>query len=291
MSMVPGVVLGRSYRALMTDRLSELGGAEVHDLWSPQVGDTFRVFVGHCGAEPQATIVVTDGNALFGLTVDVVRLMQIPGLLPPLTVVAVGYPDAQTVADTIDIRNRDLTPTPWPVFPGSGGADRFLDFIRSTLFDWVSGRFAAAAETPVYFGHSLGGLFGTYALLDRQPPFSHFILSSPSLYWDRYLVFDREAGWSASPPDRDLKAFFGIGGLETDEGRRLEGRDLPEGHRWKPPATYLDMVDDLLRFTEQLRARRHPRLDLAVEVYPDEYHATVPALVLAHGLRRFFSGR
>jgi hypothetical protein len=50
-------------------------------------------------------------------------------------------------------------------------------------------------------------------------------------------------------------------------------------------------VDDLLRFTEQLRARRLPRLDVAVEVYPDEYHATVPALLLAHGLRRIFSRR
>lgn len=275
----------------MIDQLPEIGGAEVHDLWSPEVGDTFRVFVGHCGPEPQATIMVTDGNGLFGLTVDTVRLMQIPGLLPALTVVAIGYPDAQIVWDTVDLRNRDLTPTQWPVFPGSGGANRFLDFIRSTLFDWISERLPAALETRVYFGHSLGGLFGTYALLDPRPPFSHFILSSPSLYWDGYAVFDREAEWSASPPDHKLQAFFGIGGLETDEGRRLEGRDLPDGHPRKPPATHLDMVDDLLRFTEQLRARRLHRLDVTVEVYPDEYHATVPALVLAHGLRRFFSGR
>ena len=214
----------------------------MHDLWSPEVETTFRVFVGHCGAEPRATIVVTDGNGLFGLTVDVVRLMQIPGLLPPLKVVAVGYPGAQTVADTIDVRNRDLTSTPWPAFPGSGGADRFLGFIRATLFDWINERFPAALETPVYFGHSLGGLFGTCALLDPRPPFSHFILSSPSLFWDRYAVFDREAEWSASPPDRELDAFFGIGGLETDEGRRLEGQDLPDGHprrpRWPRTSTW-----------------------------------------------------
>jgi predicted alpha/beta superfamily hydrolase len=263
----------------------------VHDLWSPEVGDTFRVFVGHCGPEPRATIVVTDGNGLFGLTVDTVRLMQIPGLLPALTVVAIGYPDAQAVVDTLDVRSRDLTPTHWPAFPGSGGADRFLDFIRSTLFDWISERFPTALEMPVYFGHSFGGLFGTCALLDPRPPFSHFILSSPSLFWDSYVVFDRESEWSAGPPDHELQAFFGIGGLETDEGRRLEGRDLPDGHPRKPPATHLDMVDDLLRFTDQLRARRLPRVAIAVEVYPDEYHATVPALVLAHGLRRFFSGR
>jgi hypothetical protein len=102
MALLRGVVLGGRYGALVTDR-RELGGAQVHDFWSPEVEDTFRVFVGHCGAEPRATIVVTDGNGLFGLTVDIVRLMQIPGLLPPLTVVAVGYPSAQTVADTIDV--------------------------------------------------------------------------------------------------------------------------------------------------------------------------------------------
>jgi hypothetical protein len=55
------------------------------------------------------------------------------------------------------------------------------------------------------------------------------------------------------------------------------------------PAT--DTENDLLRFTARLRARRLPRLDIALEVYPNEYHATVPALILAHGPRRFFSGR
>ena len=289
--MASGVVVGARYRSLVTDQLPVIGDAEAYDLWSPEVGDTFRVFVGHCGAGSRATVVVTDGNGLFGLTVDTIRLMQIFALLPSITVVGVGYPGARTVDDTLDIRSRDLTPTHWVAFPGSGGAGRFASFIRLTLFDWIRQRFPTALETPVYFGHSLGGLFGTWALLDSSPVFRHFILSSPSLYWDGYTVFDREAEWSAPPPDFELRAFFGIGALETDEGRRLEARDLPDGHRFKPPGTHLDMVDDLLRFTERFRARRHPRLDVTVEVYPDEYHATVPALVLAHGLRRFFSGR
>jgi predicted alpha/beta superfamily hydrolase len=283
--------LGTRYGSVVTEQLPLIGAAEVCDLWSPEVGDTFRVFVAHCGVGSQATVVVPDGNGLFGLTVDTIRFMQIPGLLPSITVVAVGYPSARTIADTFDIRSRDLTPSQSSAFPGSGGADRFACFIRSTLFDWIRDRFPAALETRVYFGHSLGGMFGTCALLNPDPVFSHYILSSPSLWWDSYTVFDREAKWSAEPPDLELRAYFGIGALETDEGRRLEGRDLPEGHRWKPPATHLDMVDDLVRFTERLAARRHPRLDLAVKIYPDEYHATVPAVVLTHGLRRFFSDR
>jgi predicted alpha/beta superfamily hydrolase len=273
------------------DQPPALGGSEAFDLWSPEVGDIFRVFIGRCGADPQATIVVTDGNGLFGLVVDAVRIMQIPQLLPPLLVVGLGYPGARTVSDATELGSRDLTPTAWPPFPGSGGADRFLSFIRSTLFSWIGERFPAALETPVYFGHSLGGLFGTHALFDPDPPFSHYLLSSPSLFWDRRAMFVREARWSASPPDVDLRAFFGIGSLETDRGRRLEGRELPDDHPGKPPSIYLDMVDDLARFTEQLQAQSHPRLDVAVEVFADEYHATVPALVLTHGLRRFFSAR
>ena len=94
-----------------------LGGTEVHDMWSEVVGDSFRVFVGHCGPNPQAILFVTDANGLFGLAVDTVRLMQIPGLVPSLVVIGVGYPDADAVIDTVEIRARDLTPTPTGTSP------------------------------------------------------------------------------------------------------------------------------------------------------------------------------
>jgi len=265
------------------------GATEVHDIWSGQVEDTFRVFVGACGDQPEVTIFVSDGNGLFGLVVDTIRLMQIPALLPSMVVVGIGYPGVDTIADTIDIRVRDLTPTRWSTYPNSGGADNFLGFIRETLSDWLAHRFPSCLASTVYFGHSLGGLLGTHALLGEQQSFSHSIISSPSLFWDRYVLFERERQRSETTLDLPAHAFFGIGALETDEGRRLEGRDLSPGHPRKPPATHLDMVDDLHRFTDSLRSRRYPNLDMEVAVYPDEFHATVPATVLSHGLRHFFS--
>ena len=270
---------------------SAIGASEVHDIWSEQVDDTFRVFIGACGDHPEVTIFVTDGNGLFGLVVDTVRLMQIPSLLPSMLVVGIGYPGADTVADTIDVRARDLTPTAWSAFPDSGGADRFLGFIRDTLFDWAAYRFPSCLTSTVYFGHSLGGLFGVHTLLDERPTFSHSIISSPSLFWDHYVMFGKEQQRATTTPDLRTHAFFGIGALETDQGRRLEGQDLPPGHPRKPPATHLDMVDDLLRFTESLRSRRYTNFDMEVAVYPDEFHATVPGTVLSRGLRHFFSRR
>lgn len=263
-----------------------LGGTEVHDLRSQTVSDTFRVFVGHCGPDPQAILFVTDANGLFGLTVDTVRLMQIPALVPSLLVVGVGYPDADIVIDTVEIRTRDLTPTPSQYFEGSGHADDFIEFIRSELRPWLSDRYPAAADDVTYFGHSLGGLFGAYTLLTNATTFDRYILSSPSLWWDDEVIFDIERE-RADEGDLCSEVFFGIGSLETDAGRRLEAVSLPVGHPAKPPSAHLDMVDDMGRFAAQLASRNDTTLQIASVEIADEFHATVPGVVLSRALRGF----
>lgn len=268
--------------------LMALGGTEVHDLWSESVGDTFRVFVGHCGPDPHGILFVTDANGLFGLAVDTVRLMQIPALVPSLLVVGVGYPDADTVIDTVQIRTRDLTPTPSRHFQGSGHADDFIEFVASELRPWLTDRYPAAADDVTYFGHSLGGLFGAYSLLTATSTFDRYIVSSPSLWWDDEMMFDLEA--RRTNEDRlHSEVYFGIGSLETDSGRRSEAANLPPGHPAKPPSAHLDMVDDMRRFTAQLTSRGDPTLQIDSVEVADEFHATVPGIVLSRALRSFHS--
>ena len=246
-----------------------------------------RVFVGRCGEAPRVTLVLTDGNGLMGLAVDTVRLMQIPGLLPPLLVVGVGYPEAAVVTDTIDLRSRHLTPTPSRHHEGSGQADAFVRFFRTELFPWLDARFPGA-DDRIYFGHSLGGLFGVHVLLTEPDTFGRFIISSPSLWWDHHVVFEREAQRAAAHDDLVARVYLGIGALETDEGRRLETAKLPPDHPNRAARTYLDMVADVARFASDVGARRYPSLELTCRVFHDEFHATVPGVVLTHGLRHFF---
>ncbi len=267
---------------------SALGGTEVHDLWSDSVGDTFRIFVGHCGADPRGVLLVTDANGLFGLTVDTVRLMQIPALVPPLLVVGVGYPQAATVIDTVEIRTRDLTPTARSGVGRSGGADAFVEFVSTELAPWLAERFPASVEHTTYFGHSLGGLFGAYALLTAPTTFDRYIVSSPSLWWDDGVIFDIERS-TADRGGLRSEVYFGIGSLETDAGRRVEGRNLPPGHPAKPPAAHLDMVADMHRFVRRLASRNDPTLTIASAEIADEFHATVPGTVLSRALRSFTS--
>ncbi|MEP7026496.1 MAG: alpha/beta hydrolase, partial [Actinomycetota bacterium] len=113
------------------------------------------------------------------------------------------------------------------------------------------------------------------------------IISSPSLWWDHHTIFRREEDYAATHDDLATSVYLAIGGLETDAGRRLEAAALPDGHPAKPPAAELDLVDDLVRFTDSLAARGYPDLDLRREIIPDEFHGTVAGVVLTRGLRRF----
>ena len=268
--------------------VTALGGTEVHDMWSESVGDTFRVFVGHCGADPQGILFVTDGNGLFGLAVDTGRLMQIPALVPSLLVVGVGYPDADAVIDTVQIRTRDLTPTPSRHFEGSGHAADFIEFVASELHPWLSNRYPTAADHVTYFGHSLGGLFGVYSLLTATSTFDRYIVSSPSLWWDDETIFDIERARADNGPLHS-EVYFGIGLLETDAGRRSEATNLPNGHPAKPPSAHLDMVNDMRRFIAQLGSRQDRTLRIDDIEVADEFHATVPGIVLSRALRSFHS--
>jgi predicted alpha/beta superfamily hydrolase len=271
--------------------LTPLGATEVHDVWSEEVQDRFRLFIGYCGEHPDVTLFVTDANGLFGLAVDTVRLMQIPALLPSMLVVGIGYPHADTVVDTLELRTRDFTPTTTsaPFHSGGGGGPAFLRFLRRELFPWVEQRVPSCLAESIYFGHSLGGLFGVYALLDDSPAFDHFVISSPSLWWDGRVIFEHEERRAKEKDDLAAHVYIGIGADETDEGRRVEAANLPDGHQFKPPSIHLDMVDDVVRFAEALGSREYGSLDLHVEVHPHEFHATVASTVLSRGLRRLVS--
>ena len=193
--------------------VSPLAGAEVHYLHSEHVGDEFKIFVGHCGTAGDGTgvappvLYVTDANGLFAGAVEMVRFMQLSAHLPPMLVVGVGY-RVGGIDETVVLRTRDFTPTYdagfvdiFPTQTAMGGADAFRGFFRDELQPWVRERFRVDPDDSAYFGHSQGGLFGTYVLLTEPSIFRRYVLGSPSLWWDRDMMFDVEARYASTHDD------------------------------------------------------------------------------------------
>ena len=288
---------GAEVRRLPGDDGSPLAGSEVHYLRSEHVGDEFKIFVGHCGGSddvPPVVLYLTDANGLFASAVDIVRLMQLAAHLPPMLVVGVGYRRG-ALGDTVGLRTRDLTPSPDPLIARispavteMGGAERFLGFIHDELQPWVRSRYRVEAEDSVYFGHSLGGLFGTYVLLTRPATFRRYGIGSPSLWWDDDMIFEYEVSYAQAHDDLPATVFFAVGAFEDHDGRQREASRLPADERAKAGLRHIDMVADTERLAASLRTRGYPHLDVASAVLPDEFHITVAHLNLSRSLRYLF---
>jgi uncharacterized protein len=274
-----------------------LADTEVHYLRSSHVGDEFKVFVGHCPSDRvalPAVLYLTDANGYFGLAVDIIRSMQLARHLPPMLVVGLGY-RAGILAETVSSRTRDLTPTSdaafAELFPDStsmGGAAQLLAFIRTELMPWVTMNFDSDPAHTTYFGHSMGGLFGTHVLLSEPTTFGHYVIGSPSLWWDSGDIFATEERYASKHDDLSATVYFGIGAYETHEGRLLEAQNMPPDEQAKTGARYIDMVADMSRMVDRMRHRRYPSLRMRSDIIPGEFHVTAPPVILSRGLRSVF---
>jgi predicted alpha/beta superfamily hydrolase len=140
----------------------------------------------------------------------------------PAIVISIGYGDDKEISKAA--RAYDYTPQ---IVPGrsefdprvpswrSGGADAFLDFLRTRLLpDALTDRSADMSRLTL-FGHSYGGLCALYDLLTRPRFFTRYAIASPSLWWrDGYMLDTASTG--AVPPGAVLP------------GAILPGAALPE---------------------------------------------------------------
>ena len=106
-----------------------------------------------------------------------------------------------------------------------GGADKLLNFFKQTLIPYLDKNYNTAPDRTL-IGSSLGGLFGLYALLQEEPLFQRYVLSSPSVYWGDGYIKQHEAHYFKSHKSLKAQVFMGVGDEEltqevTDFSERL----------------------------------------------------------------------
>jgi len=126
---------------------------------------------------------VLDGNAHFHHASGAVHLLSNLGYMPQMIVVAIQNVD----------RNRDFSPVHVDNMPTSGGAEKFLDFISGELVPYINENYRTSSY-DVLVGHSFGGVFANYALLERPELFDAYIAISPFLQFaENHMVEESKA--------------------------------------------------------------------------------------------------
>ncbi|MFT3702626.1 MAG: alpha/beta hydrolase-fold protein [Agriterribacter sp.] len=83
-------------------------------------------------------------------------------------------------------RGRDFTPTNSGM-PESGGAEKFLAFIKTELIPYIDKKYKTNGQQSFY-GSSLGGLFAFYILCKEPQLFQSYMIADPALWWDNNYI-------------------------------------------------------------------------------------------------------
>lgn len=239
---------------------------------SATLGEDRRVFVhlpkGYERSERRYPVIyVLDAESHFALASSAVDFLAANNRIPEMIVVSI--PNTHRV--------RDLTPASSDPDEKTGhgqsqdritgGAGNFLKFLADELTPWIDSRLRTE-NFRILAGHSLGGLFSWYTLLNRPAAFQAHITISPSLHWDQ--------GRLASPSKTDA----------AQKLARMAGRHF----------MYLTWGDNEPKIAPKaqelvswLQMNPPPALQWAHRYYPDQTHGTNPHPSLYDGLEWLFA--
>lgn len=260
-----------------------LPGTQQHDLVSAVNGQPYRLYVAlPDGYDPEGgsrypVLYLLDGYFAFPAAVSALGSMAIQQEVEHVIVVGIG--DGEHAFDSWFVnRWRDYTPSRdaatdsasasafglSPEGVRSGGASAFLRILQEEILPFVEQTYRTSEDRGIA-GHSLGGLFAAWVLLEAPELFQRYGLNSPSLWWGGGEMFAREDAFAAMHRTLPAHVLLSAG---SEEG---------------------GMVSSMERFAEALRSRGHVGLTVDAVVFEGETHGSVVPAMVARTLRVLYA--
>lgn len=268
-----------------------LANTEVRDVRANTLGRDYQVFVAlpdsyATSKRAYPVVFVVDADYAFPVVRNIASRLSRHAGMEEAIVVGLSYAKGD---GAVFSRRRDYTPTtprkhaylsdmPGRA-PAFGEASAYGRYLTGEVFPVIARHYRADMHRKIFVGHSYGSLLGLQMMLDAPRSFEHYILGSPSLWFDAGIMFEREQAYAARNKDLPASAFFGIGGLET----------LAPGKKRSRAEEDADMVADLREFDAALKGRGYKHLRTRLKVFADEDHASVLPMVVTHGLRAYLA--
>ena len=210
LSAVSAIIMLFLLSSCTKDEVFTSGVTKEFTLQSTANGATYDIRVGlpanyNPAVEKYATIYVLDGKEIFGFVANRCQEIADQYALKNVLVVSIGYG-----------KDRSIDYTPTRVSSVTGGAPQFLNFIETQLIPKMELDYHAdtGRNNRVILGHSYGGLFGAYAFTVNNKVFGNYIMLSPSLWFDNYVLLQMEKDNRANNKINKQLVFMGIGASE-----------------------------------------------------------------------------
>ena len=244
--------------------------------FSKNVKDTFTISVQLPLAYAKNTekhflvIVLTDANFYYPMLAAVLHQYEKAGLLPPLILVGVGYKSFELMDS---LRMRDfMYPKAMPAdeISAPGGGQRFYKFITAELLPKVDSSYRTEKQNHTLLGHSFGGYFSLYALLEqineKRNDFSGFVSAAPSLWYNNNYLFRLSKKLKTSAVSDSLNVFLSVSAAGNP--------------KWD--------VQPVKEMDKQLSNAHLTKLKFSTEIYNHLDHMDVGLISFIRGLEKIY---
>lgn len=178
------------------------------------------------------------------------------GFIPEIIVVGVTWGGGKV------LRSRDYVPS-MNGDQGSGGADKFLDFMKTELFPFIESNYRAESDNRTLMGCSLGGLFTLYTLFTHTDMFTGYAAASPALGWANGALLQHEEVFSKKQLAKPVRVYMTVGDVEL-------GRPYFE------------------KFAATMRSRNYTTVQVQSKVLENTGHSGTKSETYSRGLQYFF---
>ena len=209
----------------------------------------------HEGRQSYPVLYVLDAEwlALYALVVGTVDYVHQFERMPRVIVVGIFN----------TVRNRDMIPAAVGHRPGSGGSDKFLEFITTELMPHIKKKYRTRPINILY-GGSNAGLLAVYAFLKKPYHFQACLASSPMIGHCSTFIYQqtREFLKTKTPANRCLYMIYG-------------------------KSDYPRATDTIPTYYNFLKKNNQGKFKVAMKLIADDGH--VPYTTFFYGLKFIFS--
>ncbi|TXD50365.1 MULTISPECIES: alpha/beta hydrolase [unclassified Polaribacter] len=142
----------------------------------------------------------------------------------------------------------------------SGGAAKFLKVLKAEIIPFVDKHYKTNADRGIA-GHSFGGLFASYCLMNLPTLFSKYSINSPSFWWDNEKLLLETKSKLAEYENFEIDIFISVGGAES-----------------------ASIMPQTVQFYYDLKEFKNKGINLEWKIFEDETHFSVVPAALSRTL-------
>ncbi len=207
--------------------------------------------------EKYPVVYLMDSQWDFPLVKSIYGEQYYDGFIPEVIIVGVTWANGEV------LRTRDYSPTDDGRGGAVGGADKFLDFMKTELFPFIETNYRANNNHRTLMGCSLGGLFTLYTLFTHTDMFTGYAAASPAVGWDNGLLYKLEKTFAKKQLEKPVRVYMTVGDVE----------------RGKP---YYE------EFAKKMKNRHYKNVELHSKVLENTGHSGTKSETYSRGLQHIF---